>query len=122
MSTADFKLRSGRGRIDHYQGIFNVNGTGAVTGVLDTTGVSPGATAVRTGVGKITITFPRYYDKVYSYDAQLHMSGPNASNFAQIDSFTANSNGYAVMVIGTYGTSSAADFTGTVTWSIEVRA
>jgi len=114
-----FKLATGRGRVEHYQGIFSVNGTGAVTNAVDTFGA--GLTVARTATGKITLTFPVSFDKIYGYDAQLNLASATSVSFAQVDSFTGNSSGKAVAVIGTYGTASAADFTGTVCWSVDVR-
>jgi hypothetical protein len=114
-----FKLATGRGRVEHYSGVFEVNGTSAVSDSVDSFGA--GLEIERTGTGKITLTFPVFFDKVYGYRAELNLASATSVSFAQVDSFTANSSGKAVMVIGTYGTATAADFTGRISWSCDVR-
>jgi hypothetical protein len=113
-----FFTKSNLNRILSFDGILSTNGAGAVTNALDT---ASAPTVARTAVGKITVTFPNFYEKVYSYNADLFLAAPNGS-IAQIDSFTLNSSGKAVMVIGTYTAAFAAtDTTGTVCWSAVVR-
>lgn len=118
MSTTDFRLSTGRGRVDQYDGYFFVDGGGNVISPVDT---STGVTVAKVATGKYTVTFPYYLDKVYSYAADLAATSPSNTTFAQVDSFVANQGGKAVMTIGTYSTSSAATVTGVITWSITVR-
>jgi len=118
MSTyPQFRLTSNRGQINLFAGICSTNGTGAVTNENNTAR----ATVARTAVGKITVTFPIWYQTVYGYDTQYNQATPNGT-CAQVDSFTLNSSGYAVMVIGTYTSGNVAtDTTGTLTWEAHVR-
>lgn len=118
MSSIDFKLSTGRGRIDQFDGYFFTDGAGAVSNDIDTVNK---VTVAKTGTGKYTVTFPYYLDKVYSYNAKLHATSADHASFAQVDSFVTNSGGKAVMTIGIYTTSSAANVTGCVTWECIVR-
>lgn len=116
-----FKLATGRGRVEHYEGLFTTSTTDgyAISAAADTFGGS--LTIARTAVGKITITFPVKVEKVFSYDAKLHLTSASNTKFAQVDSFTIDSSGKAVMVIGLYTTATATDLAGKVTWSCDVR-
>ena len=117
-NNGEFRLKCGRGRIDQFDGYFFVDGGGTVNNAVDT---ATGVTALNTATGKFTVTFPYSFEKVYSYVAELNAISASNTNFAQVDSFNPNLNGKAVMVIGTYATASAANTTGSITWSVTAR-
>lgn len=121
-------IRSSVSNVLTYSGVFYPAGTGSITGESNTAG----ATVARTNTGKITVTFPKFFQNIYGFHAQLHLATANASK-AQIDSFSKGSTSTkASMVIGTYGTqideghnSAAADVAANaenkVTWTVTVR-
>ena len=121
MSEISFKLGTNRGRVISNSGAFYPAGTSAITGEKNTAR----ATVARTAVGKITVTFNEGFGDFYGSNANLNMATPDGS-YAQIDSYTANLNTKAVMVIGTYNASNtaidvAANANNMVTWEIVVR-
>lgn len=106
---------------DILSGLFYPAGTGAITGQVNTANLK---TAARTATGKITLTFPCNFQKIYFASAKLNMGTPDGT-YAQIDSMVQTS-GLLVVVIGTYSAAhSAADVpavaTNFVAWELQVK-